>query len=446
MLLDKTKFTRVRYVQGKKEVRRAVNDVLFKSMKRLGECNVHEISMGNHQISLNLPIQIGITILLEAKLHMLRWYYCFVSVFIPRSLRATVLTDTDSLYFALGADSLDKCVSEHKRWEYNHRLYDFCFDNVRHPDAFLQRRCCKKHFDDDGKEPGLFKSECRCTQVIALCSKTYICELCTEGVKLSAKGVNNQIVLKNNPLKKFKGVLDSKVSAGSRNVGFVEKDGQIFTYATERLAFPWLYLKREVQAGGAFTKTIDVVLKPCPRKFLSLQEDLCVLAPDFDLTFVHPMHASNAHTFRTIRQALCLIKREITLEENCKSNAVSKHAEKYNIPSHASEDTILCCTNPKALHTYMQRMGDCEVFDQAKYAILARIVESRLVQYPEMLTLLKHTKGHHIVNACEHDSSCGNGSSYRVTRWKKDAYLEGENLLGEIYMHKRTQSLTVNSH
>ena len=40
---------------------------------------------------------------------------------------------------------------------------------------FFPRTCCTKHIKHDKREPGLFKEESRCTEMLCLCSKTYCC-------------------------------------------------------------------------------------------------------------------------------------------------------------------------------------------------------------------------------------------------------------------------------
>ena len=411
-------------------------------MKRLGDSNVCEISMGHRSIVLDLPIQLGINVLFEAKLHMLKWYYNFVSVFIPRSLRSSILTDTDSWYASFGGSSLDESVSEHKRWEFNHRLYDFCFDDERHPESFLQRRCCKRHHEDDAKEPGIFKLETKCQQIVALCSKTYVCLQSAGEVKLSAKGVNNKVVKRDNPLEKFKQVLESRQSSGSVNVGFVERRGKIFTYSAYREAFPWLYVKRRVLPGGCFTRTIDIVLNAHPRSCLTLQGDLEVLGPDFELAFTHRAGEEKVNA-RTIRQALCLIKHAFCIFSPTKSNVASRQAVKRNLPVVTTQHDILTTIHAKTLNDYMDRMGTCEAFEKIKAGIIEAIVESRMEQYPQMKTLLSTTRGYRIINACPYDNSWGNGANFRVTRWRRGAPEQGENMLGLAYVAIRSRLLSL---
>ena len=52
-----------------------------------------------------------------------------------------------------------------------------CNDNFAADSSsnFFPRECCKKHAAFDKRTPGLFKEEFRCSEMIALCSKTYCC-------------------------------------------------------------------------------------------------------------------------------------------------------------------------------------------------------------------------------------------------------------------------------
>ncbi len=411
-------------------------------MKKLGDSPVHEVVLGKRSIVLDLPIQIGVNILLEAKLHMLKFVYSFVNVFIPRHLRSTILMDTDSWYAAFGGESLEDCVYENKKFEFYHRMHSFCQDDYRHPETFLPRRCCTKHNEDDLKEPGIFKREVRnAKQIIALCSKTYVCELKDESIKLSAKGVNNKIVMKSDPVAKFKTVLDSKVKTGSINTGFVERKGKVYTYECYRNAFPWFYIKREVLPGGCYTRTIDVVLNPCPRQCLTLQGELELLAPDFVLEFMYKLDNQTLQ-FRTIRQALCYLKRHFRSYSPAKHNAVSRKAEKEHQILLTAPSTILATTSARVIDYYMNKMGNCQLFNAYKTSLIEKIIDHRMQQYPQLCDILKSTVGHKLVNACIYDSEWGNGANHLVTRWRKDAYAQGENTLGWVYSKYRTRLLT----
>ena len=60
--------------------------------------------------------------------------------------------------------------------------------------SFLERVVVsiKKH---DKREPGLFKEEFRCTEMLCLCSKTYCCyDNKSDKFKFSSKGLNKRVL------------------------------------------------------------------------------------------------------------------------------------------------------------------------------------------------------------------------------------------------------------
>ena len=53
---------------------------------------------------------------------------------------------------------------------------------------FLPGTCCKRRIKHDTREPGLFKEEFGCTEMICLCSETYCCfDKCRNKTKISSK-------------------------------------------------------------------------------------------------------------------------------------------------------------------------------------------------------------------------------------------------------------------
>ena len=82
--------------------------------------------------------------------------------------------DTDSLYLALAEEDLDECILPSKWAEWTEKRSKYCRDDFR-ADAknnFFPRPCCAKYKKHDKREPGLFKEEFRCTELLCLCSKT----------------------------------------------------------------------------------------------------------------------------------------------------------------------------------------------------------------------------------------------------------------------------------
>ena len=85
--------------------------------------------------------------------------------------------DTDLLYLALAEKELEDCIRPEMRAEWQRLRLNDCVDNLT-ADAvanFFLRTRCLKHKQQDKREPGLFKEEFRCMEMLCLCSKTYCC-------------------------------------------------------------------------------------------------------------------------------------------------------------------------------------------------------------------------------------------------------------------------------
>ena len=82
--------------------------------------------------------------------------------------------DTDSLYLALSEEFLKDVILPGKRDEWNAMRLGDCTDTstANALDNFFPRMCCNSHKKHEVREPGLFKEEFRCTEMLRLCSKT----------------------------------------------------------------------------------------------------------------------------------------------------------------------------------------------------------------------------------------------------------------------------------
>lgn len=398
----------------------AVNESQFRSMKPIGD-DIYEVRSAHRRIKIDVVMTNGINILFEAKLLLLKWHYSFLSYFIPKQMFVHILGDTDSMYSAFGAKSLSDSVHPHKKAEFEHLRKGYCGKKLP-ANAMLPRTCCSDCNLEDQKEPGLFKREATADIVIALTSKTYVCVDSKDKVKLSCKGVNKKIVARNSPLDIFRRVFETRQSEGSENRGFRSIKGQTFTYTIFREAFPWLYLKRDVLAGGSYTKTLPVVLQPCPKIHLSLQTDLKELGPDHIIDFEYA-----GYKVKTIRQAHCLMKYIYCVRYNVlRENHLLLLSQ------------ILKETAAKEVNDLLVKMGYCEEWCKEEYNTLYYIVLSRMTQHPDLHNLLDIEDQRYIVNACSLNKTMGNGESPGVTRYRKDAFLQGGNYLGKIYMIART--------
>ena len=105
---------------------------------------------------------------------MLELYYNFFDKFCDVDTFEWLEIETDSLYLALAHDKLYDCIRPSKKAECEALREHDCADSFK-ADAvqnFFPRTCCDKHKKPDKREPGLFKEEFRCTEMVCLYSKT----------------------------------------------------------------------------------------------------------------------------------------------------------------------------------------------------------------------------------------------------------------------------------
>ena len=295
LIMDKTKHTNIKYVKGESSVLDAVNHPEFINFTRLVD-DVYEIEKSKGTIRLDLPITLGYFILQYAKLRMLEFYYDFMDTYCDRSDFQYSEMDTDSAYMLLAGNNLLSVIKPEMRERYVNDLMGFCHQTDVDADShWFPRECCPAHAKRDSRTPGLFKLEFEGTEIIGLSSKTYIVVNSSmlspqkyvsarnlvrkyKGLKhrqtlsvrprevrtckFSCKGISKRSV--KTPLRIFKNVLETGISASAINKGFRAKDNTIFTYQQERSGFTYFYCKREVLDNGRDTRPLDIVL--CPEK------------------------------------------------------------------------------------------------------------------------------------------------------------------------------------
>ena len=125
---------------------------------------------------------------------------------------------------------------------------------------FFPREGCASHDRHDQRTPGLFKEEFRCTEMVALCSKTYCCfDEEVQNVKLSCKGLNKCSLIDDNPLQKYKSVLFVKENIVTINRGFRTVDSEkVCKYEMRKRGLSYFYPKRMVQSDGIHTKPLNL--------------------------------------------------------------------------------------------------------------------------------------------------------------------------------------------
>ena len=171
--------------------------------------------------------------------------------------------NTDSLYLALAQKELENCIRHEMRAEWQRLRSNDCVDSFT-ADAlaiFFPRSCSEKHKQHDKREPGLFKEEFRCTEMLCLCSKTYCCYDATSNKpKFSSKGLNKRVLEKSGdgPLEKCRSFLNEKVNVTLNNRGFRKNNHSVATYEQVRQGLSYFYPKRIVETNGIHTQSLNL--------------------------------------------------------------------------------------------------------------------------------------------------------------------------------------------
>ena len=88
---------------------------------------------------------------------------------------------------------------------------------------FIPRTCCTEKRKNDKREPGLFKEDSRCREMLCLCSKTY-CSYDSHSNKynFSSKSLNKRTleVWGDGPMALYRQVSDEFINVTSTNRGF----------------------------------------------------------------------------------------------------------------------------------------------------------------------------------------------------------------------------------
>ena len=194
---------------------------------------------------------------------MLELYYNFFDRFCDVDKFEELEMDTDSLYLALAHENLYDCIRPAKKQEWEALRKQDCNDSFQ-ADAiqnFFPRTCCSKHKKHDKREPGLFKEEFRCTEMICLCSKTYCCyDAQSDKYKFSSKGLNKRTLEENGdgPMEKYRRVMDEIINLTSTNRGFRTINHCVATYEQTKKGLSYFYPKRIVQSDGIHTAPLNI--------------------------------------------------------------------------------------------------------------------------------------------------------------------------------------------
>ena len=113
----------------------------------------------------------------------------------------------------------------------------------------------------DKREPGLFKEEFRCTEMLCLCSKTYCCfDSNSNKYKFSSKGLNKRTLedCGDGPMAKYRKVLDEVINVTSTNRGFRTVHHNVATYEQTKMGLSYFYPNRIVDTDGIHTRPLNL--------------------------------------------------------------------------------------------------------------------------------------------------------------------------------------------
>ena len=169
---DPSRYTVTKYLNDEK-THSAINSKMFKRPNHITD-QLYEVELVKLESGHREQMIVGFFILQYAKQRMLELYYNFSKKFYDTDKNEELEMDTDSFYFALSKEKLEDVILPEKRAEWDKLRSIDCTENVtaNATDNFFPRTCCHTHKKHDKREPGLFKEEFRCAELLCLCSKT----------------------------------------------------------------------------------------------------------------------------------------------------------------------------------------------------------------------------------------------------------------------------------
>ena len=172
-IMDRSRYTVTKCLSDKK-THGAINTKLFKRLDHIND-QLYEVELAKAEIEHREPFIVGFFVLQFAKLRTLELYYNFFERFCGVNKFEELEMDTDSLYLALSEKELYHCIRKESKLEWELMRREDCTDDFtgNATTNLFPRTCCAKHKKHDKREPGVFKEESRCTEMLNLCSKTY---------------------------------------------------------------------------------------------------------------------------------------------------------------------------------------------------------------------------------------------------------------------------------
>ena len=259
-IMDRSRHTVTKYLTDEK-THSANNSKMFNCLNHLTD-QLYEVELVKPKIEHREPLIVGFFILQYAKQRVLELYYNFINEFCDTDKYEELEIDSDSLYLVLSDENLEDVNPPEKRAEWDKLRSEDCTDNftANATDNFFPRTCCHTHRKLEKTEPGLFKEEFSCAEMLCLCSKTYFCyNKQTNKYKFSSEGLNKRTLEDcgdGGPRSKYRKVLQESVNVASTNRGFGTIQHSVATYEQTKKGSSYFYPKRVVEEDGIHTKPL----------------------------------------------------------------------------------------------------------------------------------------------------------------------------------------------
>ena len=240
-----------------------INSKMFKRLNDITD-QVYEVEQVKPEIEHREPLFVSFLILRYAKQRMLELYYNYFKKARDTDKYEELEMDTDYLYLALSEENLEDVLLPGKRAEWDKLRSKDCTDSftANATDNFFPRTCCNTHKKQDNLEPGLFKEEFRCAEMLCLCSKTYCCyDKHTNKYMFSSKGISKRILEDcgdGGPMSMYRKVLEESVNVTSTNRGFRTIQHSVATYEQTKKGLSHFYRKRIEREDWIHTKPLHL--------------------------------------------------------------------------------------------------------------------------------------------------------------------------------------------
>ena len=235
---------------------------MFKKLHHVNN-SLYEFEFAKTQVEHKEPIIVGLLVLQSSKLRVLELYNILLNKLCDLNKFEELVMDTDPLYHALAEKELEDGIRLETRAEWERLPSNDCVDSfTAYAEAkFFPRTCCVKHKEHVKREPGLFKEDFRCTEMLCLCNKTYCCyDVSSNKPKFSGKGLNKRVLEQSGdgPLEKYRRVLKEKVNVISNNGGFRTNNHSVATYEQIKKVLSYFYPKRKNETEGTHTQLLNL--------------------------------------------------------------------------------------------------------------------------------------------------------------------------------------------